>query len=97
MSKQDRQGVRTPAGLDQKYNLGAAFKNQAAANEKMTSEMNLQNMTMRQFVSYVAAAITKIEVTLRSMKMTLEDLSSKVKKIDAMEQDIAAMKQNSDL
>jgi hypothetical protein len=37
MSKQDRQGVRTPADIERKYNLGKMKDHIAETNEKLTN------------------------------------------------------------
>lgn len=61
MSKQDRQGVRRPADLEQKYSFGSVFKNQAKENARQQSEMNQQNLTMKQFISFASSAIETLQ------------------------------------
>ena len=38
MSKQDRQGVRTFSGLEQKYNFGSVFSRLDAENNEQNNE-----------------------------------------------------------
>ena len=46
MSKQDRQGVRTPADLDRKYNLGEMKKTLKELVEKVSElEKQIQEIT----------------------------------------------------
>lgn len=67
MSKQDRQGTRTPAGLEQKYNFGRAFSDQEKENARQNKEMNQQQMTMREFISFATSAIERINSQLAQM------------------------------
>ena len=82
MSKQDRQGVRTPAGLDQKYNLGGRFSKLEEQDAKQRREMNQQNFTFAEFVSFVSAALARLEKEISSLKEQTqrsdEDLSVKL-------------------
>lgn len=82
MSKQDRQGVRTPAGLDQKYNLGGRFSKLEEQDAKQSREMNQQNFTFAEFVSFVSAALARLEKEISSLKEQTqrsdEDLSEKL-------------------
>ena len=67
MSKQDRQGARTPAGLDQKYNLGRVFSNQEQENARLQREMNLQNVSTRELLFHVMGMLDSIESDLRTL------------------------------
>lgn len=82
MSKQDRQGVRTPAGLDQKYNLGGRFSKLEEQDAKQSREMNQQNFTFAEFVSFVSAALARLEKEISSLKdqtqRSDEELSEKL-------------------
>lgn len=82
MSKQDRQGVRTPAGLDQKYNLGGQFSKLEEQDAKQRREMNQQNFTFAEFVSFVSAALARLEKEIFSLKdqtqRSDEELSEKL-------------------
>ena len=67
MNKQDRQGARTPAALDQKYNIGRAFSTQEKENARQNKEMSQQQMTMREFISFATSAIERINSQLAQM------------------------------
>jgi hypothetical protein len=43
MSKQDRQGVRTTQGLEQKYLFGRVFSNQAQENARRLESAQLKS------------------------------------------------------
>ena len=47
MSRQDRQGVRTPAGLEQKYNFDKRFKDTLAAVERLDTNLNAEGVFNR--------------------------------------------------
>lgn len=64
MSRQDRQGARTPAGLEQKYNFGRVFSDQKKTEARQDSEMSRQSMTMREFILYASAEIDKLHTEL---------------------------------
>lgn len=61
MSKQDRQGVRRPADLEQKYSFGNVFKEQSRENAQQNSQMNQQRITMSQFMSFASEAIDTLQ------------------------------------
>lgn len=70
MSKQDRQGVRTPAGLEQKYNFGNVFS-------RLDSENKNQNLTMRQFAEIITKTITTIQTNIDGLNTSVETLQEK--------------------
>lgn len=76
MSKQDRQGARTPAGLDQKYNLGRVFSNQERENARLQQEMNLQNMSTRDLIYYVMGTMNSIESDLQTLMDEVDKLKA---------------------
>lgn len=82
MSKQDRQGVRTPAGLEQKYNFGGVFEQQAKENARQKSEMNQQGLTMKEFISYASGAIDALNKSVQSINKSIESLSNKDKELE---------------
>lgn len=57
MSKQDRQGVRTAAELERKYNLGA-LDNQT---KEQSSEISRLSQTLSQFITTTNAKIGELE------------------------------------
>ena len=70
MSKQDRQGVRTPAGLEQKYNFGNVFSRLNAENQN-------QNLTMRQFAELVTETIATIQKDIEGLNGNVQSLTKK--------------------
>ncbi len=57
MSKQDRQGVRTPAELEQKYNFGDLKKN----TKDQRRDMSEMNQMLSQFAASVNTKIAEME------------------------------------
>lgn len=64
MSKQDRQGARTPANLEQKYNFGKVFS-------RLNAENTEQNLTMRQFAELMVENISTMQKDIK--KLTEKD------------------------
>ena len=80
MSKQDRQGVRTPAGLEQKYNFGNVFS-------RLYGENQQQNLTMRQFAELVTENLATIQKDIEGLNTSVQSLSEKDTQLEnAMEQ-----------
>ena len=77
MSKQDRQGVRRAADLEQKYSFGKVFSNQAKLNESQDQELDSQRLTLSQFVSYASSAIETLQKDVTAVNKTLGSLSDK--------------------
>ena len=59
-SKQDRQGVRTTQGLEQKYNFGNVFS-------RLNTENKEQNLTMRQFSELMVETISNIQKDIENL------------------------------
>lgn len=59
-SKQDRQGVRTTQGLEQKYNFGNVFS-------RLNTENKEQNLTMRQFSELMVETISHIQKDIENL------------------------------
>ena len=76
MSKQDRQAARTPAGLDQKYNLGRVFSNQEKENARLQRDMNLQNMSTRDLLYQFIGILDSIESDLRTLMDEVDKLKA---------------------
>ena len=73
MSKQDRQGVRTINGLEQKYQFGREFAKQDQAISKQGQAISSQNMTLSQFISFTTAAIS--DLTASTVKKAGDTIS----------------------
>lgn len=57
MSKQDRQGVRTPADLERKYNLGG-MENETKQHDEKLSQLN---QVLSQYMSETNTKIAELE------------------------------------
>lgn len=68
MSKQDRQGVRTPTDIERKYNLG-----QIAGSKNDTSKLGIQ---MSQLKQTVVQYMTETNNELESLKESIDELDS---------------------
>lgn len=84
MSKRDRQGVRTPAGLEQKYGFGSVFKTQDQENAKQNSEMDQQRMTMNQFITFASSSIDTLNKNITEINKTLTSLSDKDEELNGI-------------
>lgn len=82
-AKQDRQGVRTPANLEQKYSFGKVFDSQARENARQNEEMNQQNLTMKQFISFAASAIETLQKDMTAANKTIQELSDSNKSLQS--------------
>lgn len=78
MSRQDRQGTRTPAGLEQKYNFGRVFSDQKKENARQDSEMNRQNFSTREFISYATATIVRLSTELTAVRESLQTANDQI-------------------
>ena len=63
MSKQDRQGVRTPADIERKYNLGELENQNNQRSEKLTQ----LNQSFAQFEILVNAKLAELEKKLNNV------------------------------
>lgn len=78
MSKQDRQGVRTPAALEQKYN----FKSFAQATGS-ASEANRNAHEANAAVAELNAALNALVGELGSLAAELDSIGSRVEAVEA--------------
>lgn len=67
MSKQDRQGVRTAAGLEQKYRFSKSFSEQKEA-------LSRQNLTLSQLVNYTDQTLDSFGSTLATVELAIAEL-----------------------
>lgn len=94
MSKQDRQGARTPAALDQRYNLGGRFSKLEEQDAKQSREMTRQNMTIGEFIPYASAFLSRLEKDITALRKDLNDtITSFNKKFTAVQQSISQIHQ----
>ena len=71
MSKQDRQAVRTAAGLEQKYRFGKSFSEQKAA-------LNRQNLTLSQLANYTEKSLDSFGTGLESTEKAIAELRAEM-------------------
>ncbi len=71
MSKQDRQGVRTPADLERKYPLGNIPSGQATNNAMLAKQVEQLTTTLAQFMG-------RTNGTLADLSQAVEDLRTYV-------------------
>lgn len=64
MSKQDRQGVRTPSQLEQKYNFGGKDSSDKQNFAKLSKQVEQLYTTLTQFVSSTNAALEDIRADI---------------------------------
>ena len=68
MSRQDRQGVRTPADIERKYDLGQ-LANNAVSYKKLETQVNQQSQTLAQYM-------VSSEQELKEVKKDIEALQN---------------------
>lgn len=76
MSKQDRQGVRTTQGLEQKYNFGNVFSRLSAENKE-------QNLTMRQITELMVETITAIQKDIQILTEKDTEIEKSIEKSES--------------
>jgi hypothetical protein len=99
MSKRDRQGVRTPAGLERKYDLGNKFKDQSLTNMSTTERIIYLDRSIYDNQVKNDASVEELRNEDASIKMSVNDLISGTassfaevnEKIGIINQNIGAM------
>lgn len=82
MSKQDRQGVRTPADLERKYDFGSKFSDADTSTAKFASQLNQLSATLSQLSAETNAYLALLEqgqtivCTSSGKEITLTDSKS---------------------
>ena len=74
MSKQDRQGVRRPADLEQKYGFGKVFSEQDNTNAKQNEQIDLIRNTVSINNTAGLAAIARLETKVSSVEQTVTEM-----------------------
>lgn len=73
MSKQDRQGVRTPADLERKYDFGQ-YSDQESSAKKQGDQINRITQTLAQFMSSTNATLETMEDKGKELESDIEVL-----------------------
>lgn len=78
MSKQDRQGARTPADLERKYEFGQALSEMEEASKKQSDQIARQNNTMNEFIGKSSGEIASLEKDVSRAKKDISNLKLNV-------------------
>lgn len=78
MSKQDRQGVRTPADIERKYNLGALSKSTGSSEQ-----LSQINQMIAQFMAATNAKITELFAFMVSANDEIADLTARIEALES--------------
>lgn len=76
MSKRDRQGVRTPAGLERKYDFGSKFTNQSMTNMTTAERIVYLDRTMYDNQTKNDASVESLRTEDASIKESVSTLSA---------------------
>jgi hypothetical protein len=76
MSKRDRQGVRTPAGLERKYDFGEKFSNQSKTNMSTADRFVYLDRSMSENQAKNNAYLESLRNEDNSIKESVEGLSA---------------------
>jgi hypothetical protein len=97
MSKRDRQGVRTPAGLEQKYDFGSKFSNQSLTNMTTAQRIVYLDRSMTDNQAKNDASVDALHREDSSIKDTVARLNAEtIVAIDDINQSIGAINQSID-
>lgn len=80
MSKQDRQGVRTPAQLEQKYRIGEALSGANNSLSNQERQLNQLTQTLAQFMASTNGQIAILSIQLQMITNRLDDASNAIKR-----------------
>lgn len=97
MSKRDRQGVRNPAELERKYDLGNKFKSQSVTNMTTAERIVYLDRTMTDNQSKNDASVESLRTEDASIRDTLARLNAETNvAINTINESVAAINQNID-
>jgi hypothetical protein len=97
MSKRDRQGVRNPAELERKYDLGNKFKSQSVTNMTTAERIVYLDRTMTDNQSKNDASVESLRTEDASIRDTVARLNAEtIVAINAINRSISEIKQNID-
>lgn len=73
MSKQDRQGVRTPADLERKYDFGL-LSEQSKANSEINNQINQLNQSMSMFMASTNGSMEQMSSDIDDLEQAVSEL-----------------------
>lgn len=82
MSKQDRQGVRTPAELERKYAFGTVFQEQGMANARLQESLSRIGQSQSQANAQFAALTAQLRQDLTKQQQSLDGLDQRVSQVE---------------
>ena len=77
MNKRDRQGVRTPANLEQKYDFGEFQKEQDAFNKSLGGKVERQDSSFKAFSKQVEEWISSVTQSIEKLWKSVNTISDK--------------------
>lgn len=78
MSKQDRQGARTPADLERKYEFGESLSKLESETKKQSEQIDRQNRAMDEFMDNSSDTLTSLERDISRAKKDISNLKLNV-------------------
>ena len=98
MSRRDRQGVRTPAGLEQKYNFGVKFSNQNTTNMTTAERIVFLDRTMSENKKNTDSEVGVLKNEDASIKQSVDTLRAETAStVEAINQNIGTIEQSIEL
>ena len=87
MSKQDRQGVRTPVDLERKYSFGQTFNRQG-------TQINQLNQEMSQFMAKTDSAIADLDESVAGLPELTRTVNSLRQSVTALDINVSSLDQS---
>lgn len=81
MNKRDRQGVRTPANLEQKYAFGKTMSELELTARNQGNQLTRQNQTMNEFMSNSTEKFNSVEKDIASVDKDVTALERNVNRL----------------
>lgn len=86
VDKRDRQGVRTPSDLEQKYDLGSLSSSMGGSNASLGRQVEQMMTTLSQFTAQTTATLTELSEEIARISDELAELREYVDgRFDALE------------
>ena len=83
MSKRDRQGVRTPANLEQKYAFGKTMSDFESALKRQSDQISRQSQSMNEYMSTSTEKFLSVEKGIASVEKDVTKVEKDIVKLDA--------------